>query len=200
MPHKKNLEVITKTDSPEFFEILEKILCGVRIPKMIVKESKICPNAKASFLSYSIMLNREFWNQLNIQEKVAIIMHEIGHLKSPVQRFHIHTILIVSLLVIPAFFFTIFLPHVIFTISLIIYTRFFFTGILCLVNRWDENFADNFASQKIDKKYLISALKKSPKGKPLYKLVYYFSVWPFKTHPSFEKRINRLLSEESDSL
>lgn len=80
MSRKKNSNVITKTDCPEFFEILEKSLGGIKVPKIIIKESQTLSNAQAARISYSICFNRRFWDRLTILEKVAVSLHEIGHL------------------------------------------------------------------------------------------------------------------------
>jgi len=212
MHNKKNSEVITKHNYPEFFEILEKSLAGLKIPKITVGKSRVCFCAKASHLSYSIFFNRVFWGKLNNQERAAVALHETGHLNSPVHRFRIYFILIISLIMIPCFVIYLYMPHFIpvnvdfffyFNIllfMLFIYVRFFLIGILCVVSIWDEYFADDFASQRIDKKYLISALKKLPREKtPLYRVIYYSLVWPFETHPSIRERIVRLLKKNSNT-
>ena len=199
MRNEKGSEVVTKQKYPEFFETLEDSLAGLKLPEITIGESRICSNAKASHISYSIFFNRIFWDKLNNQERVAAALHEIGHLKSPVRRFYVYPILIVSLAVIPYFVFYLYLRLFTlvfyFWILWVIYVRFFVFGVLCYVSRWDENFADNFASQRIDKKYLVSAIKKLPRGKPLYRLIYYLSLWPFETHPSPKKRIAHILKK-----
>lgn len=218
MAPKKNSQVLTKTDYPEFFEILEKRLDGIKVPEIIIKETQTLHTAQAAHISYSICFNRRYFDKLTLLEKVAVTLHETGHFNSPIHRFHVYCWLVGILVLI--LFSNLFLPFSIFSplynvisicisklalpaalnfalcflFALLFYTRILFSPILC-ISVWDEFKADKFATQRIDKKHLINALNKMEKPPRLTYWFLYLLFWPFHTHPSNKKRIARLLKD-----
>jgi len=144
--------------------------------------------AQKPALSSTIYISKGFWDVLTLNEKLAVIFHEIGHEASRTKYLFLFALLIPFILI------GVFFPSWSLHLSLI---WLFGRGLaitICPVSVTEEKFADDFAAEKVGKKYLISALKKlGIKKKPLLQTwIYKLFFFPFKTHPTLEQRIKRL--------
>lgn len=204
MRNKGPSEIITKQNYPEFFEILEEKLDGIRIPTIKIKKDWIISSAKAYSSAYSVCFNEKLWDMLNLEERVAVTLHKVYHLNSPSERIYkILSFFVVAVVVVikvaDIFFLT--LPsmcQVMCWVIFFIIFRTFFMWIISHISIKHEIQADRFTVQSIDKKHFISAINKMEKIKQpfLNYLAYFLLIWPFNTHPSNKERIARLLRED----
>jgi len=192
----KNSKFITKKDYPKFFKILESKLrkSKIKTPNIKLKKDDKHSHAKAPLkpVSNSIYFTTRFWNILNLNEKIAVTLHETGHLNSK-WRFAYYTSFVGLFLIFAIIQFSISSRIIRFLLDISIF-RFPFVALISYISKKDEFFADKFASEKINSKYLWSALNKLKKEipPPYLVIIYKLVMMPFKTHPTENERIKRL--------
>lgn len=169
--------------NPKFFKKLEGILTksNTKIPRIKFKDKNYF-HAKASFISYSLCITRPLWNALNSNERIAVALHETGHLNYK-WRF-MYLISLISLLIVLAPV-TIFISQPISWIIDFIIFRFLYFYFLSLLSQNDELEADKFVYERVDAKHLLSAIEKNKKGKNsmLIKILYWLFIFPFDLYP-----------------
>jgi Zn-dependent protease with chaperone function len=188
---RRKIETITQNNYPTFFEaIRKKCKCSVKsLPQIkIINEKKKFWTQRPLFLN-SIYFTKAFWDVLTFNERIAVTLHEVGHIVSHFE--YLYVVLIILPFILIGYFFS-------YPWNLVLTLIWFFgRGLavtVCSISLLDEKSADDFAAKKINKKYLINALKKFQAGSipshPKILSLLFFS--PLKTHLSIEERIKRL--------
>jgi len=171
---KKDQTYVTKKTHPKLFKELEKILIKskTKTPKIELIESKDFDAQAFPFpFYYYLYITTGLWNELNLEERLAVILHEIGHLNDKFAKFT--SIISVLFFILLLIFFSS-LNHI-FISSLILTILFFrFTPYSYLSRRVEYN-ADKFVINWYNKKYLKKAVKK------------------YKTPPRYKQWISRIL-------
>jgi len=190
-------KVITKKDYPKFFIVLEKILkkSNIETPRMKLEKDDKHFNVKSSMIPFSnsITYTSRAWKIFNDKERIAVALHEIGHINSKFRILIYLSFFILFLLTsIISFYFSL---SVFFTILLfLVFLRFPFMAIISYISQVYEFKADKFSKEKYNKKYLKSAIKKTLNEKfhPNLRIIYLLLVKPFCIHPSIKERIYKL--------
>lgn len=182
-------KIIFKKCKPVSGKILEIIKEKYEKPvKIKIIDNKNIHWAQKPLFSSTIYVSKGFWDVLTLEEKLAVIFHEIGHEVSRIK--YLFFTFPIPFILISTFF-----PYPLNIYLLLIWL--FGRGLaitVCPISLKGEEFADDFAAEKVGKKNLVNALKKfKTKNKPsLQKWLFNIFIYPFKTHPDTEERIKRL--------
>ena len=187
--------LINKENYPDFYIKLEKILqkYHFKTPKIKLKKDDKHFFIKASMIPFSnsITCTTRSWNILNIEEKIATILHEIWHIHSKNKILYIIDFLLWFFVLYYAHFYLSFLPLILLEIFIL---RIPFIASICYISQHDEFSADKFSAENTDREFLKSALNKVSKETfpPHLMRIYCVFIWPFNFHPSYEERIAKL--------
>jgi len=142
---------------------------GVRIKELRIRQN-FC---NAYVKNGSLVLGKELMEKLNLQQCLAVVAHELGHIK---ERHNLIRFLVSIPILLSAY--TWFeLPPLICLIALFAYTYV----MMIPINWWLEGRADKIAAKYVGKEYIKSALLTLADKKNLNE--------PSETHPPIMKRI-----------
>jgi len=174
---------------------LSKILrkSKIKMPKIkILKDEKHFWVKASSFpFSNTIKITTRAWKIMDPNERTAMILHEVYHLHSIAAFYYILAILtLASVCVFVSYNFSFWVA---FLINFLIF-RIPFLRLITYISFNEEFLADRYSAERINKKYLISALRKvSTKKIPLHiQILYFVFVKPCKTHPNVQERIKKV--------
>jgi len=161
-----------------------------------VKELGIVRANTAYVLGKSLVLGTQLLEKLSLDERQAVVAHELGHVK----RKHaiIRSVLLAPLLAVLLWSWSRFNSPVFFSESItqIILTTMLYISVLAFqfmaiipINWYVEQDADRFAAKLIGKEHMTSALLKFANGRNFEE--------PSETHPSIAERVRRISKLDS---
>jgi Zn-dependent protease with chaperone function len=165
-----------KKDYSEILKIIKKKY-QKSVTIKLTKSRKVITAVWDPLFPSTIYFSKGFWEILTPKERLAVVLHEIGHQVSSLRYPKLFIILFIGLM---SYFSLINRNSLLFTIWIVILLilPFYFT-------RLEEKFADCFAAKEIGKGVVISVLKKIKINKNK-NIVYFLN------HPGVEKKIKNL--------
>ncbi|WGI17783.1 M48 family metalloprotease [Methanonatronarchaeum sp. AMET-Sl] len=179
----------------------------IKKPKLIISPNKTLNARSIFFLKSYILINKGLLQELEKEEIFAVILHEIGHSKTKTLSLILTllTLIYATIITTTTYLLITNIPNptiTTLTITTLAITRIILPKTITKISQKIEYNCDKYAAQKLrqNKTWLISALKKiqnktNQQTDKRTTTLYYILFHPFSTHPTFQKRIQRIQKE-----